>query len=744
MKLKGILIICFVILIFSISSVNAQNLSFSNLQDFVDDSDNSLELNDDFTFSDDFDYGVMIDKDFKINGNNHTIDGKGASDLFTINNCNVYLENINFINGFSSTDYAPFCILNSNITLKNCNFINNTGNLGGALYIQDNSGGLIDGCQFINNSAKQGSAIDFHICKDNTLTISNSIFKDNSPEYTLEIDKHGNAYINASGNLLDNQIYFHPHTIEKYDLVIVNTSDIGYLNVKPEDLSSKLSNQTILFELFDNDTLIINTTDNQEITNYPNLGNYTLKASWKDLSVTKEILVRKDFDMSMSIQDILVGEDLIVNVDLPDYLTDDAVIEIWYKDYYFRELPDPEYNSLFIEPYMSHTFPASQKSITFPYVAEGNHLMFLKYPGNDIYREKWINQTFNVYPLDVNSSGMKTILKSDGVLKFVSHNDKFIVNLTDEKLNPLSNKEISIKVNNVSYNRITNSQGQAYLNINLNTGGYDVFVSFDGDDLYAPCGLVSFAIVESTLNISDGGLYSKSSNPFKARCRDIGGNILNEGEVEFNINGVFYHSKIQNDTYAYLDCDLESGSYIVTAKNLLTGEMQSATIDIKSKFIKNNDLVKYYRNESQFRVQINAPIQGQKIIFAINGVSYTRLTDGNGIVGLNINLNPGEYVITSSYDGCRVSNKITVLPVLKADDLQMNYHDGSTFNVTLVDGQGSPLKGEGITFNVNGVFYNRTTDVNGVAKLNINLMKGEYIITSSYNGCNVANKITIV
>ena len=555
MKLKGILIICFVILIFSISSVNAQNLSFSNLQDFVDDSDNSLELNDDFTFSDDFDYGVMIDKDFKINGNNHTIDGKGASDLFTINNCNVYLENINFINGFSSTDYAPFCILNSNITLKNCNFINNTGNLGGALYIQDNSGGLIDDCQFINNSAKQGSAIDFHICKDNTLTISNSIFKDNSPQYTLEIDKHGNAYINASGNLLDNQIYFHPHTIEKYDLVIVNTSDIGYLNVKPEDLSSKLSNQTILFELFDNDTLIINTTDNQEITNYPNLGNYTLKASWKDLSVTKEILVRKDFDMSMSIQDILVGEDLIVSVDLPDYLTDDAVIEIWYKDYYFRELPDPEYNSLFIEPYMFHTFPASQKSITFPYVAEGNHLMFLKYPGNDIYREKWINQTFNVYPLDVNSSGMKTILKSDGVLKFVSHNDKFIVNLTDEKLNPLSNKEISIKVNNVSYNRITNSQGQAYLNINLNTGGYDVFVSFDGDDLYAPCGLVSFAIVESTLNISDGGLYSKSSNPFKARCRDIGGNILNEGEVEFNINGVFYHSKIQNDTYAYLDCD---------------------------------------------------------------------------------------------------------------------------------------------------------------------------------------------
>ena len=171
--------------------------------------------------------------------------------------------------------------------------------------------------------------------------------------------------------------------------------------------------------------------------------------------------------------------------------------------------------------------------------------------------------------------------------------------------------------------------------------------------------------------------------------------------------------------------------------------MQSATIDIESKFIKNNDLVKYYRNESQFHVQIDTPIQGQKIIFTINGVSYARLTDENGIAKLNINLNPGEYVITSSYDGCKVSNKITVLPVMKAENLVMTYRDGSTFNVTLVDGQGNPLKGSSVTFNINGVFYNRTTDVNGVARLNINLMAGEYIITSSYNGCNIANKIYI-
>ena len=81
---------------------------------------------------------------------------------------------------------------------------------------------------------------------------------------------------------------------------------------------------------------------------------------------------------------------------------------------------------------------------------------------------------------------------------------------------------------------------------------------------------------------------------------------------------------------------------------------------------------------------------------------------------------------------------------MKAENLVMTYRDGSTFNVTLVDGQGNPLKGSSVTFNINGVFYNRTTDVNGVARLNINLMAAEYIITSSYNGCNIANKITVV
>ena len=73
----------------------------------------------------------------------------------------------------------------------------------------------------------------------------------------------------------------------------------------------------------------------------------------------------------------------------------------------------------------------------------------------------------------------------------------------------------------------------------------------------------------------------------------------------------------------------------------------------------------------------------------------------------------------------------------------MKYRDGTQFKANLVDGQGKPYANQAVIFNINGVFYNRMTDGNGQAKLNINLMPGEYIITSSYNGSSIANTIKI-
>ena len=163
-----------------------------------------------------------------------------------------------------------------------------------------------------------------------------------------------------------------------------------------------------------------------------------------------------------------------------------------------------------------------------------------------------------------------------------------------------------------------------------------------------------------------------------------------------------------------------------------------------------DNLDKYFRNESQFYITLidgegNA-IPNTTITMNINGVFYNRTTNENGTAKLNINLNPGKYTLTAidPLTGLQMSYNITVLPTLSTEDLDMTYKDGSQFKATLLDGKGNPLTGVTITFNVNGVFYNRTTDETGTAKLNINLMAGEYIITSTYeNGAATSNRITI-
>ena len=85
------------------------------------------------------------------------------------------------------------------------------------------------------------------------------------------------------------------------------------------------------------------------------------------------------------------------------------------------------------------------------------------------------------------------------------------------------------------------------------------------------------------------------------------------------------------------------------------------------------------------------------------------------------------------------------MPRLAADDLTKYYRNASQFYVSVLDDEGNPVKaGEVVTFNINGVFYNRTTNASGIAKLNINLADDTYIITSEYKGCKISNTITVL
>ena len=140
------------------------------------------------------------------------------------------------------------------------------------------------------------------------------------------------------------------------------------------------------------------------------------------------------------------------------------------------------------------------------------------------------------------------------------------------------------------------------------------------------------------------------------------------------------------------------------------------------------------------------PLQDKNVTININGVDYTRKTDNEGIARLNINLPVGNYDTHVSFDDpdyifVRTSIQVTVNPVINTQDMKMTEKDGSQFIAIATNKNGVRLSGVPITFKINGVDYNRTTDMVGEAKININLNKGDYDITTT--SLEVTKKNTI-
>ena len=224
----------------------------------------------------------------------------------------------------------------------------------------------------------------------------------------------------------------------------------------------------------------------------------------------------------------------------------------------------------------------------------------------------------------------------------------------------------------------------------------------------------------------------------------------NTKNMQININNRTYYRTVNNNGITKLNIDLQSGKYIASVKYVDSNFdiAVNALVTVKPTII-GKDITKYFKNDTQYNVIVydnsGNLLRNTLVKFNINGKFYNRITNDNGVATLNINLPPEDYIITAknlvSTEEC--SNKVKVLSIIESEDLSMHYLDGSTFDAKLLDGHGNPYPDQTITFNVNGIKYYRTTDNDGIARLNIRLSQGSYIITSSFNGCNKSNNIIV-
>ena len=338
------------------------------------------------------------------------------------------------------------------------------------------------------------------------------------------------------------------------------------------------------------------------------------------------------------------------------------------------------------------------------------------------------------------------VLNISDIVMIYKDGTRMVAVLTDYLGNPIANAIVYFTINGKTYNKTTDVNGTASMGLNLASNVYKATVSYNGSDKYNAVSKNITVTINPTIVADDLVKMYQNATRFYAKFTDSTGKAIANKEIRFNINGVFYTKKTDKDGVADLGIMLRPGSYILTAYNPVTGEEKGFNITVKS-LIMQNDLTKYYLNASRFEATVynkdGSLAVNKEVTFNINGVFYHKKTDEKGVASLGIALRPGNYTITTMYDGLDIGNRVSVLPTLVTKDLNMKHLDGSNFTALTLDGQGKPLANQNVSFNVNGVFYHKVTNKDGIASLGIRLMSGEYIITSYWNDFQTGNTIKI-
>jgi len=308
-----------------------------------------------------------------------------------------------------------------------------------------------------------------------------------------------------------------------------------------------------------------------------------------------------------------------------------------------------------------------------------------------------------------------------------------------------NDSKVIFNVNGVNYTKeLVN--GKASIGINLNPGNYTITTFYHYTDGLAT--KTNNIEVLSTIQANDVVKFFRNGTQYYAKFLDGCGSPLVNASVIFNINGVFYKKQTDDNGMAKLNINLRPGVYILTAMHP-DALMYGSNITVLSTILA-NDVVKFFRNGTQYCAKFldgcGSPLVNASVTFNINGVLYKKQTDYEGVARLNINLFPGKYILTAMHpDGLMYGYNITVLSTIHGDDIVKFFRNGTQYCAKFLDGCGSPLVNASVIFNINGVFYKKQTDYNGMARLNINLFPGEYILTAIHlNGEEKANIIKVL
>ena len=463
-------------------------------------------------------------------------------------------------------------------------------------------------------------------------------------------------------------------------------------------------------------------------------GTYAFAAAWAGNDNYNIVTENGDFKVNkidssvvVNVNNIKVGEELTITVNVPSDATGDVTVSVDGKEY-----------NVAIE---------NGKAVkTISGLKADDYTVTVKYAGDNNYNEATADAEFSVskisdYNMDISVPEIK-----EGVNSTIS------VDLPKD-----ATGTVTVEIDGKKYTANVIDGTANVIVSGLSAGDYNITTVYSGDAKYDSMtkkgNITVIPNVNVNLDVSDVEMFYHDGSRLVAKLTDFQGKPIVNATIYFSINGVTYAKTTDANGTASIGLNLESGAYpVIVAYNgsaSYSKISKNITVTINPSIIA-DDLVKMYKNDTKFSAKFlgsdGKVLANTTVKFNINGVLYTRTTNNDGVGSLAINLRPGEYVLTAynPVTGEQQGFNITVKSLIVTQDLTKYYMNASSFQATIYDKNGSLAVGKNVTFNINGVFYTRTTDENGVVSLAINLRPGEYIITTIYEELDIGNNVVVL
>ena len=481
---------------------------------------------------------------------------------------------------------------------------------------------------------------------------------------------------------------------------------------------------------------IVEVTDGKGIFTGDKLaaGTYGFAAAWAGNDNYNAVVENGDFKVNkidstvaVNADDIKVGENVTVTVNVPTDATGDVIIIVDGVDY-----------TVAIENGKAVKTIADLKA--------NDYTVTVKYSGDNNYNANQNTTEFTVSKI------------SDYNMNITVPEFKERVNSTINVVLPKdATGTVTVEIGGKNYTANVTDGVANVIIPGLGVGDYNITTTYSGDakyDLMTKKGNITvIPNVDVNLDVDDVVMVYHDGTRLVAKLTDYQGKPIVNATIYFNINGVNYARTTDANGTASIALNLESGAYPVivdyNGSASYSKISKNITVTINPSIIA-DDLVKMYKNDTKFSAKFlgsdGKVLANTTVKFNINGVLYTRTTNNDGVGSLAINLRPGEYVLTAynPVTGEQQGFNITVKSLIVTQDLTKYYMNASSFQATIYDKNGSLAVGKNVTFNINGVFYTRTADENGVVSLAINLRPGEYIITTIYEELDIGNNVVVL